>query len=133
MIFINLSLEYKSQTRNYLLFIKLKDPVAIELSVDKCNLLISNKVTFKKFGITFNVMNGNTVIVYTVPECLNKNKYYELKLKLNIEALLNEILQNIATYGYYGTSNLPFIIHNAIAMEACHGMFFFFIATTYII
>ncbi|XP_034186040.2 DNA mismatch repair protein MutL [Osmia lignaria lignaria] len=127
----NLLHKYKSQTKNYLLFIKLKDPIVIELSVDKCNLLVSNKVTFNKFGITFNVMNGNTVIVYTIPECLNKNKYYEFKLKLNVKALLNEILQNIATYGYYGTSNLPFIIHNAIAMEACHGMFFFYSNNVY--
>lgn len=67
------------------------------------------------------------MIVYTIPECLQRNRYCEFKLKLNVEALVNEILQNLTTYKYYGTNNLPPTIHNAIAMEACHGKFFLYL------
>lgn len=67
------------------------------------------------------------MIVYTIPECLQRNKYYEYKLMLHVEALVNEILQSLTTYKYYGTNNLPPTIHNAIAMEACHGILFFIV------
>lgn len=67
-------------------------------------------------------------MVRTVPECLKKNKYHfdELKLKLNVKNLLNELLQNIISYGCYESTNIPPTIHNAIAMEACHGIFFYY-------
>lgn len=81
----------------------------------------------KKFGITFSVIDNNTVMIRAVPECLRKNKYYhdELKLKLKVQNLLNELVQNFPSYdNNYSTNILPFTIHNAIAMEACHGMFF---------
>lgn len=63
-------------------------------------------------------------MIHAVPECLRKNKYNydEFKLQLNIKNLLNELLESIGRYSS-PSSNLPSTIHNAIAMEACHGMF----------
>lgn len=80
----------------------------------------------KKFGINLSIINNNTVTVYTVPECLKRNKYRynEIKLKLNVQNLLNEILENFTNNEYCQVNDLPLTIHNAIAMEACHGMFF---------
>ncbi|XP_017767501.1 PREDICTED: DNA mismatch repair protein MutL-like [Eufriesea mexicana] len=114
---------YKSQMRNQLFSIKLKDPIIIQLSENSCNLLLSYHMILKRFGITFNVIDNNTIMVCTVPECLKKNKYHydELKLKLNVKNLLNELLQNLTSYECYEITNLPPTIHNAIAMEACHG------------
>ncbi|KOC58708.1 DNA mismatch repair protein mutL, partial [Habropoda laboriosa] len=115
--------KYKSQIRNQLFSIKLKDPITIELSVDSCNLLLSNKVALKKYGVTFNVINNDTAIVSAIPECLKKNKYHydEIKLKINVANLLTELLQSFTIYGSYQSNNLPLTILNAIAMEACHG------------
>ncbi|CAK9832252.1 DNA mismatch repair protein Mlh3 [Anthophora retusa] len=115
--------KYKSQMRNQLFSVKLKDPITIQLSVDNCNLLLSNQVILKQFGITLCVINNDTAIVYAIPECLKKNKYHcdEIKLKINVKNFLTELLQSFATYGSYQSNNLPLTIHNAIATEACHG------------
>ena len=123
----NWFLGYESQIRTQLFSIKLKDPIIIQLPASSCNLLLSNNMILKKFGITFSVIDNNTVMIRAVPECLRKNKYYhdELKLKLKVQNLLNELVQNFSSYdSNYATNILPFTIHNAIAMEACHGMFF---------
>lgn len=66
-------------------------------------------------------------MVRAVPECLSKNKYHhdELRLKLNVKNLLNELLQNFSHYNSIDPiNNLPLTIQNAIATEACHGTFF---------
>ncbi|CAL7943092.1 unnamed protein product [Xylocopa violacea] len=117
--------KYKTQLKNQLFPVKLKNPIVIKLSADSCNLLLSNQKILKKFGISFSMMNNDTIMIYAVPECLRRNKYYsnELKLKLNTESLLNELLQNFTTYGCYRVDSLPLTIHNAIAMEACHEYF----------
>lgn len=101
--------------------IKLRDPISINLPIDKCNLLVARKMQLSKFGISLSVINDNTVAVRAVPECLKLNKYRhdETKLKLNVQNLLNEILQSRST-----NNDLPLTIHNAIAMEACHGTSF---------
>ncbi|KZC07380.1 DNA mismatch repair protein Mlh3 [Dufourea novaeangliae] len=118
----NLLHKYKSQTRNQLLSTKLRDPIVIQLPVDKCNLLISNKIQLKRFGISFIAINDSTMAVHTVPECLKKDRYYdEVKLKFNLQSLLNEILQYFTKDKHHGLNDLPHTIHNAIAMEACHG------------
>lgn len=111
--------------RNQLFSVKLKEPITIQLSVDNCNLLLSNQVILKQFGVTLCVINNDTAIVYAIPECLKRNKYHcdEIKLKINVENFLTELLQSFATYGSYQSNNLPLTIHNAIATEACHGMF----------
>ncbi|XP_076753368.1 DNA mismatch repair protein MutL [Xylocopa sonorina] len=118
--------KYKIQLKSQLFPAKLKNPIIIKLPADSCNLLLSNQKMVKKFGISFSMMSNDTIMVYAVPECLRKNKYYsnELKLKLNAESLLNELLQRFTTYGCYRLDSLPLTIHNAIAMEACHGTFF---------
>ncbi|XP_076634703.1 DNA mismatch repair protein MutL [Colletes latitarsis] len=118
----NLIHKYKSEMRNQLFPIKLRDPVIIQLPVDKCNLLLSNTMQLKKFGISLSITNDNSVMVHTVPECLKKNKYYynEIKLKLSVQNLLNEILQNITNNKDSQINDVPLVIHNAIAMEACH-------------
>lgn len=109
-----------------MLFVKLKDPIVIDLPTDKCNLLLSYEVQLKNFGISLGTTKDNTVAVYTVPECLKKHGYYgnQMKLKLNVQSLLNELLQSIIKNEHLDINNLPFTIHNAIAMEACRGMFF---------
>ncbi|XP_043255465.1 DNA mismatch repair protein MutL-like [Colletes gigas] len=119
----NLIHKYKSEMRNQLFPIKLRDPVIIQLPVDKCNLLLSNTMQLKKFGISLSITNDNSVIVHTVPECLKRNKYYynEIKLKLSVESLLNEVLQNFTKNKDSQINDVPLVIHNAIAMEACHG------------
>ncbi|XP_076752613.1 DNA mismatch repair protein MutL-like [Xylocopa sonorina] len=114
--------KYKIQLKSRLFPAKLKNPIIIKLSADSCNLLLSNQKMVKKFGISFSMMSNDTIMVYAVPECLQKNKYYfnELKLKLNTESLLNELFQRFTTYGCYQLNSLPLTIHNAITMEACH-------------
>ncbi|PBC29551.1 DNA mismatch repair protein Mlh3 [Apis cerana cerana] len=113
--------EYKSQIRNQLFSIKLKNPVVVKLSAKSCNLLLSNHKMLRRFGITFNILDNNNIIIRTVPECLKKNNYSELKLKLNIQNLLNELIQNSTKYINYQINDLPITIHNAIVMKACHG------------
>ncbi|KAK1119119.1 hypothetical protein K0M31_013619 [Melipona bicolor] len=115
---------YKIQIRNQLFSVKLKDPIVIQLPADSCNLLLSNNTILKKFGITFNVIENNILMIRAVPECLRKNKYHydELRLKLNVKNLLNELLQNFSHYNSVNPiNNLPLTIQNAIATEACHG------------
>ncbi|KAF3429786.1 hypothetical protein E2986_01468 [Frieseomelitta varia] len=116
---------YKIQIRNQLFSIKLKNPIVIQFPADSCNLLLSNNMILKKFGITFNVIENNILMIRAVPECLRKNKYHydELRLKLNVKNLLNELLQNFSHYNNNidPINNLPLTIQNAIATEACHG------------
>ena len=105
----------------------MKNPIVIQLPADSCNLLLSNNTILKKFGITFNVIENNILMIRAVPECLRKNKYHydELRLKLNVKNLLNELLQNFLHYNNIDPiNNLPLTIQNAIATEACHGTFF---------
>lgn len=99
----------------------MKNPVVIQLSAKSCNLLSSNHKILKRFGITFSILNNNNIIIRTVPEYLKKNNYSELKLKLNIQNLLNELIQNSTKYINYQINDLPVTIHNAIVMKACHG------------
>lgn len=103
----------------------MKNPIVIQLSAKSCNLLLSNHKILKRFGITFNILDNNNIIIRAVPECLKKNNYSELKLKLNIQNLLNELIQNSTKYINYQINDLPITIHNAIVMKACHGMLFF--------
>ncbi|XP_054014068.1 DNA mismatch repair protein Mlh3-like isoform X1 [Hylaeus anthracinus] len=119
--------KYKSETRDQLFYIKLKHPIMIQLPTEKCNLLLSNTVRLNKFGISLSIVSDNTVMVHTVPECLKRNKYRydEMKLKLKVQNLLNEVLENCTNNECRRISDLPLTIHNAIAMEACHGIFYF--------
>ncbi|XP_076685506.1 DNA mismatch repair protein MutL [Andrena cerasifolii] len=113
--------KYKLQARHQLHSIKLRDPISINLPIDKCNSLASRQMQLTKFGVSLSVISDTTVAVRAVPECLKRNKYHhdETKLKLNVQNLLNEILQSHST-----NNDLPLTIHNAIAMEACHGTLF---------
>nr|XP_033325503.1 uncharacterized protein LOC117220009 [Megalopta genalis] len=115
---------YRSQTKNELLSAKLKDPVVVQLHAEECDLLVKNRKQLKRYGINFNVANDNTIVVRTVPECLKRNKYHrdEIKLKMSVQNLLDEMLQNFLNNGHQEFIDLPVAIHNAIAAEACHGV-----------
>ncbi|XP_078038712.1 DNA mismatch repair protein MutL [Augochlora pura] len=65
------------------------------LRLQECSLLLKNKKQLKRYGINFNIANDNTIVVRTVPECLKKNKYHcdEIKLKMSVQNLLDEMLQ----------------------------------------
>ncbi|XP_050599891.1 uncharacterized protein LOC126927972, partial [Bombus affinis] len=93
-----------------------------------------NPIVFHQIKRSYNhttscdVVDNNTVMIRAVPECLRKNKYYhdELKLKLKVQNLLNELVQNFSSYdSNYATNILPSTIHNAIAMEACHDYIYY--------
>lgn len=91
----------------------------MEFSAKMCTALLHNKMLLKKYGITLGSLKENTLLIRTIPQCLAKsNNYYNNKrISSKIYELLNEILQN------RHASTLPLTIHNAIASEACHGMF----------
>ncbi|XP_017891827.1 DNA mismatch repair protein Mlh3-like [Ceratina calcarata] len=116
--------EYKSQLKNELLSIKLKEPIVIQLPVHSSTLLLSNRSVLNKFGIKFSMTSSkHSIIIHTVPELLERNKYHSdvLKLKSKTQNLLNELLENIASYKCPQLNSLPLTIQDAIASEACHG------------
>lgn len=119
-------LEYKSQLKNQLLSVKLKEPIVIQLPAHSSSLVLSNQAVLNKFGIKFNVIsNKDSIIVYTVPKLLETGKCHsdELQLKSKTGNLLNELLENIASYKCSQLNSLPLTIQDAIATEACHGTY----------
>lgn len=91
-----------------------------------CTLVLCNKLSLDKFGIKLNAINENTLSIYSIPKCFitNKQYYNDIKLAMTIRNLLNEIVDNIMNGN--GTNFLPLSIHNAISMEACHGIYYLY-------
>jgi DNA mismatch repair ATPase MutL len=120
-------LGYKVQKEGELLSINLRDPLAMKLPTEACNLLQRNKLLLKKYGINLGSLKENTLLIRTVPQCLitNNNHYNSEKILSKIHGLLNEILKKRNTTNH--ANILPLTIHNAIASEACHGIYQHFV------
>ncbi|KAK2580622.1 hypothetical protein KPH14_007734 [Odynerus spinipes] len=113
--------DYKTPDHASFLSKKLSIPIAIEVTINTCTILLCNKMLLHKFGIILSTINENTICIYSVPKCFIKSKHCcnNEKLIMAIRNLLNEIVDNIINKK--GMNILPLSIHNAISMEACHG------------
>lgn len=91
-----------------------------------CTLFLSNKKSLDKYGIKLTAINENTLSIYSIPKCFTTNKQYynDVKLITTIQNLLNEIADNITNGN--GINILPLSIHNAVSMEACHGIYYLY-------
>jgi len=119
MIIINY-LGYKLQKEGELLSTNLHDPLAVKLSTKSCNLLQRNKMLLRKYGINLGSLKENMLLIRTVPQCLIRNNNSK-KILSKIYSLLNEVLKKRNTTNH--ANILPLTIHNAIASEACHGIY----------
>lgn len=119
-----LFIEYRLEGPNALPSTRLRDPLLIELSTEACNLIVSHQLLFKRFGISLSPINQKTIAVREVPECFDTSKYCydEFRMRSRVQSLLDEILQNTSNQ-VYKRGNLPVTLQNAIAMEACHGVY----------
>lgn len=104
-----------------LLSINLRDPLSMEFPIEKCNLLLRNKMLLRKYGISLGSSKENTLLIRTIPQCLvtNSDPCNSKKILPKLHSLLNDVLKNRNTSQ---TNALPLTIHNAIASEACHGI-----------
>ncbi|RLU15885.1 hypothetical protein DMN91_011641 [Ooceraea biroi] len=117
----NLLLRYKAQNGGELLSTNLREPLAIKLPTEACNLLLRNKILLKKYGVNLGSLKENTLLIRTVPQCLitNSNHCNNKKILSKIYGLLNDILTKRNTTNH--ANMIPLTVHNAIASEACHG------------
>lgn len=111
---------YNVRNEGEMLSINLRDPLAMELPTEVCDLLLRNKMLLKKYGINLGSLKENTLLIRTIPRCLvtNSDPYNNEKILPKIYSLLNEMLNNETNR----VDVLPLTIHNAIASEACHGI-----------
>ncbi|XP_026830130.1 DNA mismatch repair protein Mlh3 [Ooceraea biroi] len=119
----NLLLRYKAQNGGELLSTNLREPLAIKLPTEACNLLLRNKILLKKYGVNLGSLKENTLLIRTVPQCLitNSNHCNNKKILSKIYGLLNDILTKRNTTNH--ANMIPLTVHNAIASEACHGIY----------
>ncbi|XP_014605935.1 PREDICTED: DNA mismatch repair protein Mlh3-like [Polistes canadensis] len=122
----NLLNGYRTSDHNNFLTKKLPIPIRIEVKMHMCTLFLSNKKSLDKYGIKLTAINENTLSIYSIPKCFTTNKHYynDVKLITTIQNLLNEIADNITNGN--GINILPLSIHNAVSMEACHGIYYLY-------
>lgn len=122
----NLLNGYRTSDHNNFLTKKLPIPIRIEVKMHMCKLFLSNKKSLDKYGIKLTAINENTLSIYSIPKCFTTNKQYynDVKLITTIQNLLNEIADNITNGN--GINILPLSIHNAVSMEACHGIYYLY-------
>ncbi|XP_072756685.1 uncharacterized protein [Anoplolepis gracilipes] len=119
----NLLLKYKGQNEGELLSINLRNPLAMEISTKTRDSLLRRKMLLKKYGINLGSLKENTkLLIRTIPQCLvtNNDRCKSEKILPKIYGLLNDILKDRSTSR---ANTLPLTIHNAIASEACHGIY----------
>lgn len=109
---------------NALLSVNLRNPLAVELSTKKYDLLLSKEILLKKYGISLGSFKENTLLIRAIPQCLIANNDHCVNEKIlpKIYNLLRDILKNRNAAN--STHMLPLTIHNAIASEACHGIYY---------
>ncbi|XP_028050316.2 uncharacterized protein LOC105837862 [Monomorium pharaonis] len=121
-----LLLSHKVQNESELLSFNLRDPLSMEFPTEICNLLLRNKISLMKYGISLGSLKENTLLIRTIPQCLvtNSDPYNNKKILPKIHSLLNDVLKNRNVMSQ--TNTLPLTIHNAIASGACHGTMLIF-------
>ncbi|XP_046627982.1 DNA mismatch repair protein MutL-like [Neodiprion virginianus] len=74
------------------------------------------------FGIGLNLENRDRLVVTSIPTCFDRImlNHSRTELEHTVRKLLFEILDNLDC-NYMPNANLPMVIHQAIATEACHG------------
>lgn len=110
------------QNESELLSVNFREPLSMEFPTEMCTLLLHNKILLRKYGINLGSSKENILLIRTIPQCLvtNSDPCNGEKILSRIRSLLNEVLKNRSTSQ---ANALPLTIHNAIASEACHGIY----------
>lgn len=96
-------------------------PIVVnDFPMPNCKCLLERSKEVERYGIRFKSEDMRCLVITSIPECLNRKKLNQSRSQLerNVRELVMQIINDLD----WNYTNVPMVIHRAIATEACHGI-----------